>query len=477
MELDHLSRIGLFSGTDDGQLRALLGVSTEVRFDGGDVLFEENHPAEYWWVLLEGAVDLVRHIGHDETLLGTMDVPGRWAGGFRAWDEHGAYLATGRAATAGRILRVPATDLRALWTDRFSLGLYLIEGVSRSARNYETMARQREALAALGTLAAGLAHELNNPAAAAARAVDALGTAYDGMLGSLRRLAAVPVTAEQFARLDELRQELGPRAAMDPMDLADRTEAVSDRLARHGVTREWVLGPALAAAGADAGWCERTAEVLGARPLQPGLEWVASTVAAQALLGEVKESTRRISDLVAAMKSYSQLDRAAKQETDVAEGLESTLVMLAHRIPAGVTVVRDFGAEVPRIEAIAAELNQVWTNLIDNALYAMAGHGTLRVSTRMERGAVVVEIADTGVGLSPEAQEHAFDPFFTTKGVGEGTGLGLDISRRIVDRHSGDIGISTRPGETVLRVRLPAGRAVPSPPPGGRPGAVTVTRR
>jgi signal transduction histidine kinase len=147
----------------------------------------------------------------------------------------------------------------------------------------------------------------------------------------------------------------------------------------------------------------------------------------------------------------------------VAEGLESTLVMLAHRIPAGVTVVRDFGAQVPRIEALAAELNQVWTNLIDNALYAMEGQGTLRVTTRVERGAVVVEIADTGTGMSPEAQEHAFDPFYTTKGVGEGTGLGLDISRRIVDRHSGGIGISIRPGETVLRVRLPIGRAVPSP--------------
>ena len=151
------------------------------------------------------------------------------------------------------------------------------------------------------------------------------------------------------------------------------------------------------------------------------------------------------------------------QQTDLAEGLESTLVMLAHRIPADVTIVRDYGADVPRIEALAAELNQVWTNLIDNALDAMDGRGTLRVSTRVDRGEVVVEIGDTGAGMSPETEEHAFDPFYTTKGVGEGTGLGLDISRRIVDRHKGDISVQTRPGETVLRVRLPARGADTAP--------------
>src|SRR3954447_3147822 len=376
MELDGLRRIGLFSGTEDEQLRALLAAGSEVPFPPGDVLFEENHPAEHWWVLLDGAVDLVRHIGQDETLLGTMDMPGRWAGGFRAWDEHGAYLATGRAATAGRFLRVPAADLRALWTDRFSLGLYLIEGVSRSARNYESMARQKESLAALGTLAAGLAHELNNPAAAATRAADALGEASEDVLTSLRRLSAATMTAGQFTQLDTLRQELGPRPPADALTLADREEELSDWLSGHDVARDWVLAPTLAAAGADLDWCERLAEALGEALLEPALEWVAGTLATSGLLEEVKEATRRISDLVAAVKSYSQLDRAALQQTEISEGLESTLVMLAHRIPEGVTVVRDYGADIPRIEAIAGELNQVWTNLIDNAVDAMAGKGT-----------------------------------------------------------------------------------------------------
>jgi signal transduction histidine kinase len=456
MHLDDLRGIGLFAGTDDGQLRALLDAGTEVSFTDGDVLFRENAPADSWWVLLAGSIELVRHVGHEETRLGAMDVPGRWAGGFRAWDEHGAYLATGRAASDGRVLRVPAEQLRALWADRFPLGLQLIEGVSRSARNYEAMARQREALAALGTLAAGLAHELNNPAAAASRAVDALGEAQEEMLSSLRRLAASPVTAEQFTRLDTLRQELDLRPSGSALDVADREDALSEWLAGAGVGRDWVLAPTLAGSGADVAWCERVSAAIGEDRLQAGLEWVASTLAATGLLEEVAESTRRISDLVAAVKSYSQLDRASMQPTNVAEGLESTLVMLAHRIPAEVTVVRDYGPEVPRIEALAAELNQVWTNLIDNALYAMDGRGTLRVSTRADRGTVLVEIADTGPGMSPETAARAFDPFFTTKGVGEGTGLGLDISRRIVDRHRGEINLESRPGATVLRVRLPA---------------------
>ena len=374
-------------------------------------------------------------------------MPGRWAGGFRAWDEHGAYLATGRAATAGRILRVPAADLRRLWTTRFPLGLYLIEGVSRSARNYETMARQREALAALGTLAAGLAHELNNPAAAATRAVDALGEAYEGMLSSLRRLAAAPITADQFARLDTLRQELGPRPPGDPMALADREDALSDWLSEHDVTRDWVLAPVLAGAGADVDWCERVAEALGEAQLEPGLEWVASTLSSTGLLEEVKESTRRISDLVAAVKSYAQLDRASMQQTDLAEGLESTLVMLAHRIPGG----RDDRAGLRRRRPPHRGARRRAEPGVDQPHRQRAGrHGRSRArsaSPRASTGAtVVVEIGDTGAGMSPETEEHAFDPFYTTKGVGEGTGLGLDISRRIVDRHKGDISIQTPAG-------------------------------
>jgi signal transduction histidine kinase len=242
---------------------------------------------------------------------------------------------------------------------------------------------------------------------------------------------------------------------MNPVAVADAEDSLSDWLAEHGVQRDWLIAPTLAAAGLDVGWCDRAAALLGDDLLEPGLEWVASALSMDALVAEVKESTGRISQLVAAIKSYSQLDRTSLQQTDLTEGLESTLVMLAPRF-GGVTVVRDYDGAVPRIEAMAGELNQVWTNLIDNALDAMGGTGTLRVSTGSIEGGVVVEIADTGPGMPADVRAHAFEPFYTTKEVGKGTGLGLDIARRIiVDRHAGDITIESRPGDTVVRVRLP----------------------
>jgi signal transduction histidine kinase len=213
---------------------------------------------------------------------------------------------------------------------------------------------------------------------------------------------------------------------------------------------------ALAAAGADTAWCERAAVVIDGPALGPGLEWVASTLSATALLAELKESTARISELVATVKSYSQMDRASRQRVDVTSGLDSTLAMLGDRIAGGVTVVRDYGSGVPPIEAYASELNQVWTNLIDNALDAMDGAGTLRLTVRAEDDTVAVSIADTGPGMTPQVAERAFDAFFSTKDVGKGTGLGLDIARRIVvERHAGTVTIDSRPGATTLHVRLP----------------------
>ena len=241
------------------------------------------------------------------------------------------------------------------------------------------------------------------------------------------------------------------------LDLVDREDALSSWLTRHGVQREWLIAPPLAAAGVDVAWCERAATVLEESALDPGLEWVASSLSVATLISEVKESTRRVSELVAAIKSHSQMDRASMQEIDVTEGLESSLVMLGHKLrDDGVTLVRDYGADVPRIEAYAGELNQVWVNMMDNAIDAIDGQGTLRVSTRADGDAVVVEVCDTGPGMSPQVAARAFEAFYTTKDVGKGTGLGLDIARRIIEqRHGGVISIDSRPGETALRVRLP----------------------
>ncbi|HXC84453.1 MAG TPA: ATP-binding protein [Trebonia sp.] len=458
MRADDLRFFALFDGLTVDQLTELVDGSDEVRVEPGVELFHEGEHADYWWVLVDGAVDLVRHIGREDTVVGRMDVPGRWAGGFRAWDEHGVYLATAKGATAGRVLRVPAEVLRDRLNAWFPLGRHLIEGLYRTARSIESTARQRASLITLGTLAAGLAHEINNPAAAVTRAVDDLEIAVQTLLSSLRRLAHDEISAKQFAALDALRQQIESAAGVrDPLAIADQEEILASWLADRGIADEWTIAPPLAAAGADLDWCERVAEALDGPGLQAGLEWVASTLSAAALLSEIKESSGRIYGLVDAVKSYSQMDRASTQHIDVTEGLESTLVMLGYKLGGGIAVVRDYAADAPRIEAYPGELNQLWTNLIDNAIDAMDGAGTLRLTTRAEGADVVVEICDSGRGMPPEVVARAFEPFFTTKDVGKGVGLGLDIAQHVVtERHGGTITIDSRPGQTVLRVRLPA---------------------
>ena len=466
MRADELRSLSLFDGLTDDQLGELIEGSTELRVEPGAVLFCEGEHADFWWVLLDGSIDLLRHIGREDIVVRKMDVPGRWAGGFRAWDENGVYLATGRGATDGRVLRVPAQVLRDRFSAWFPFGRHLIEGLYHTARSIESTARQRDSLVTLGTLAAGLTHEINNPAAAATRAVDALETACNTLLSSLGRLAQGEISARQFTALDALRREIEPQSAVqDPLALADHEEALASWLSRHGIVCEWTIAPPLAAAGATTAWCERIALVLEGPALGPGLEWIASTLSAAKLLSELKDTSRRISELVGAVKSYSQMDRASMQHINVTDGIESTLLMLGYKLRDGLTIMRDYSADVPRIEAYPGELNQVWTNLIDNAIDAMAGAGTLRLSTRAEGNDVVVEVGDTGPGMPPHVAARAFEPFYTTKEVGKGTGLGLDIARRIVvERHGGAITIGSRPGITVLQVRLP----VRPPMPGGR---------
>ena len=456
MLYDELRALPLLDGFTDAQVAALATSGEEVSFETGERLFDEGRPADDWWVLLDGRIDLVRRIGHEEAVMATMEVPGQWAGGFRAWDEHGVYMGSARVVEASRVFRLTAERLGAHGDAWFPFAVHLLRGLIGTARRIEHNARQREALVSLGTLAAGLAHEINNPASAAVRSVGALKESSDDLLDSLHRLATQAITSTQFVALDELRRSLDDAPPPTGIVLAEREDDLSTWMADRGIDRDWEIAPALAGAGVDVAWCERAAASLEGPALQAGLEWVASAVAMTSLIAEAQDATRRISELVSAVKSYSQLDRASVQDVRVTDGLETTLVMLGHKLRDGITVRRDYADGLPVVEASPGELNQVWTNLIDNAVDAMEGEGTLSLRTYADDRSVVVEIADTGHGLTEEVEAHAFEPFFTTKEVGKGTGLGLDISRRIVvERHGGEISIDSRPGDTVVRVRLP----------------------
>ncbi len=331
---DELRETFLTEGLTDAQLEQLAEAGTEVRFEAGDVIFEEGQPADYLWILLEGRLELLRQSAIETTVLATMDVPGQWAGGLRAWSgasDSAAYRGTGRAATPVRCYRVPSESLGRLLGEWFPFGRHLILGIYQTVRGIEAMARQRESLVALGTLAAGLAHEINNPAAATLRAVDSLRRTCTTMLESLVRLAEHTITAEQFMKLDALRREAATAATRDTggaLATSDREESIGEWLEERDVVAAWDVAATLAGEGLERAWCERVETIVGRESVGPALEWVASTMSATALMAEMQDTTSRISQLVAAVKSYSQMDRAAVQRVDLHEGLENTLVML-----------------------------------------------------------------------------------------------------------------------------------------------------
>jgi signal transduction histidine kinase len=449
----------LFESLNDEQVAALIEQGEEVTFGVGDVLFEEGHPADFLWVFIEGRVQMFRRVEHEETLLFAMERPGQWGGGFRAWHNEASYLATARGAEPGRMFKLPAPALSALAHQWFPLGVHLIEGIFQTVRRLEALNREQEKLVALGRISSTLTHELNNPAAAATRAVESLDYNRHHMFESLTKLATHELKAAEFISLDAMRRELEEvlPTSHDPLALADREDELTGWLEREGVEAASQIASTLAAAGADIDWCTRVSAVVGPANLEGGLEWVTSAVSISTILREMRDSTSRIAGLVNSGRTYTQLDRAARQTFDVVDGIESTLTMLRPQIGNDVRVLREYGKGLPQIDGYPGALNQVWTNLIGNAVDAMNKNGTLTVSVQADGETVVVEITDTGEGMTAEAQARAFEPFFTTKDVGKGTGLGLDISRQIVvDRHHGQISIvRSAPGETVIRVRLP----------------------
>ena len=365
-----------------------------------------------------------------------------------------------RAIAPCRFFVLDADVFAEMMNEWFPMAVHLLEGLFFGSKNTQQAIGQRERLLALGSLSAGLTHELNNPAAAAVRATSALRERVAGMRHKLGMIAAGKwdrTKLETLIRLQEEAADRVPKAqALSPLEASDREDAIADWLDDHGCRDGWDLAPTFVAAGLDVAWLDHVEATVDEGMLESALRWLNYTVETELLMNEIEDSTTRISTLVGAAKQYSQMDRAPYQVVDVHELLDSTLLMLSGKIPAGISVVKDYDRSLPPIPAYAGELNQVWTNLIDNAVSAMGGTGTLTVRTGLDRDQVFVEFGDTGPGVPPEIRERIFEPFFTTKPVGEGTGLGLDISWRIVvNKHHGDIRLESSPGDTRFRVRLP----------------------
>ncbi len=459
---DELRTLFLFEKLNDDQLAWLCERGRVETFPAGQV-FVEGEPATCIYILLDGTLVLSRRVGADDVEVARTSQRGVYAGAFTAYFGDRVpqtYNASLRVTETSRFYMLSAGNFAEMMHEWFPMAVHLLEGAFFGQKNIQQQIGQRERLLALGTLSAGLTHELNNPASAAVSATAALRERVAGMRHKLGMIASGPfdrTTLDVLVKLQEEAADRVPKAVkLTPLEASDREDAICDWLDDHGVDDGWQIAPTFVASNVDIDFLEHVAASVDQATLGSALRWLNYTVETEQLMNEIEDATTRISTLVGAARQYSQLDRAPFQIVDVHELLDSTLLMLAGKIPPGVKVVKEFDRSLPQIPAYAGELNQVWTNLIDNAISAMKGQGTLTVRTGMDRDLVFVEFADTGPGVPPDIRERIFEPFFTTKPVGEGTGLGLDISWRIVvKKHHGYLTVESVPGDTRFRVRLP----------------------
>ena len=440
-------------GLTPEQIEALRSYGKEFGLQPGDFLFDERSVVDSFYVVLEGEVEISRLDGAGETPV-LNHGPGEFTGGLAVLTGRTS-IHRARATAPGRILEIDSETFRRLPVEVPDVADIFISGLARRMRYTQRAYRQQEKFAALGKLSAGLTHELNNPAAAARRTSEVLGGAileaqltaigHDERFSAGEREALVTLQREMAA------DNAGP---LDPLSLCDAEDELTDWLGEHGVGEPWDLAPALAEAGVDKVRLEAMAEAFSEGSLACGLEWLAGTLNLIGLATEIETSVGRISELVGAMKEYTYMDRAVVGDVDVISGLQNTLTILGPRLK-DVTLLTDYEKDLPGIQGRGGDLNQVWTNLIDNAIDAVNGRGNITIRAYTEGARVVVEVVDDGPGIPRAAQVHVFEPFYTTKDIGAGTGLGLAIVRRIVTDHGGEVFVRSTPGETCFTVRLP----------------------
>ena len=464
---DELRTLFLFEHLSDDQLVWLSGRGRVVEYPAGGTIHAEGAPASCFFVLLSGTLAMLSRVQGGEIELFRSDYRGSYTGAFDAYlTDRGVpqlYAGTARAITECRLFELPAADWGHAVKEWFPMAAHLLAGSQIQGYAARDTVARHERLVALGTVTAGLTHELNNPVTAVVRAAARLRDMMTEMKVGVMVRSQLP--AEQLEAIADLAgralEQRREAPALSPLEASDREGELADWLEDHGVAGAYDIAPTFVAAGIGLDWLEQFAEVLPPPHLEIGLSYPVRALESDSMLDEITDAAERISGLLASAKQYTQMDRAPLQSFDVHEGLDATLTMLAHKLGDNIEIVRDYDHSLPKIAAFPGELNQVWTNLIDNAADAMDGHGKLTVQTEaLGDDRIMVEIGDTGPGVPDEVRTRVFEPFFTTKDVGKGTGLGLDIAWQIVvGRHNGEIRLESTLGNTRFQVVLPIQQA------------------
>ena len=455
---DSLRKSELFGELSDDDLQRLCLTTEYVRLAAGETLFTQGSPGDKAYFIQEGLLEILNTAGGREVLIAVRK-PGELIGEMSLLEET-PRSAEVRARADSLLFAIGKQQFEQLFGSSPAALKNMLHTVLFRLRETQAMLQHSERMAQLGTLTAGVAHELNNPASAARRAADQLFEElprFKQAQSALQQLALTPNQQEKLsAEIQRAEQQAGRRPELDALVRSDQESSLESWLETHGVSDSWQLAPALVDLAYDAARLEDLAREFGPEQFGVVIQALNTSYLIQRLSIEIGQAAGRISELVRALKGYSYLDQGPVQPVDLHQGLEDTLMILRGKISQGISVRREYAEDLPRIQGYGSELNQVWTNLIDNALDAVDGAGEIVLRTRREGDRVVVEVNDNGPGIPEEIQGRVFDQFFTTKDPGKGTGLGLDISYRIVvDKHRGDIRLSSQPGNTRFEVWLP----------------------